>query len=205
MNKLTYLLIATLLAFALPAAMATDFYVSPDGNDAWSGKLARPNAAHTDGPLASLLGARAQFASSRPPGRCGSRFACALQAAAMPSASRWCSSRRIPAACSFRSPTAAIPATGRSSAAAGRSPVGRSRATAGSRTFPTWQPASGPSPRCGWTASAASGADAERGPLLLHRREGPAAYGPENRQAHGQQPACLSLQSARHSAAEQSR
>ena len=32
--------------------------VSPDGNDAWSGKLARPNLAHSDGPLASLTGAR---------------------------------------------------------------------------------------------------------------------------------------------------
>jgi len=33
-------------------------YVSPDGNDAWSGRLRTPNAARTDGPLASLDGAR---------------------------------------------------------------------------------------------------------------------------------------------------
>ena len=37
---------------------AIEFHVAPDGNDAWSGKLARPNAARTDGPLASLTGAR---------------------------------------------------------------------------------------------------------------------------------------------------
>ncbi len=33
-------------------------HVAPDGRDAWSGRLARPNAAGTDGPLASLTGAR---------------------------------------------------------------------------------------------------------------------------------------------------
>ena len=32
--------------------------VSPAGRDSWSGKLAAPNAAHSDGPLASLSGAR---------------------------------------------------------------------------------------------------------------------------------------------------
>jgi len=37
---------------------AVTFYVAPDGNDAWSGQLARPNADRTDGPLASLQGAR---------------------------------------------------------------------------------------------------------------------------------------------------
>ena len=31
-----------------------DIYVAPDGNDAWSGKLALPNAEKTDGPLATL-------------------------------------------------------------------------------------------------------------------------------------------------------
>lgn len=34
------------------------FYVSPDGNDAWSGKLEFPNPEGTDGPLASIVGAR---------------------------------------------------------------------------------------------------------------------------------------------------
>jgi hypothetical protein len=35
-----------------------NLYVSPDGSDRWSGKLARPNSMRTDGPLASLVGAR---------------------------------------------------------------------------------------------------------------------------------------------------
>ncbi|OHB63859.1 MAG: hypothetical protein A2168_08745 [Planctomycetes bacterium RBG_13_50_24] len=35
-----------------------NLYVSPDGSDGWSGKLSRPNGARTDGPLASLAGAR---------------------------------------------------------------------------------------------------------------------------------------------------
>ncbi len=48
------------LAFALSASQspAITFYVAPDGNDAWSGLLARPNAEKTDGPVASLAGAR---------------------------------------------------------------------------------------------------------------------------------------------------
>jgi hypothetical protein len=33
-------------------------YVSPAGNDGWSGKLARPNSARTDGPVATLARAR---------------------------------------------------------------------------------------------------------------------------------------------------
>jgi parallel beta-helix repeat protein len=33
-------------------------YVAPDGNDAWSGRLERPNAEKSDGPLATLAGAR---------------------------------------------------------------------------------------------------------------------------------------------------
>jgi len=39
-------------------ARAGTVYVSPDGNDAWSGSLSRPNDAKTDGPLATLTGAR---------------------------------------------------------------------------------------------------------------------------------------------------
>ena len=31
-----------------------DFYVSPIGNDQWSGKIAEPNATRTDGPFATL-------------------------------------------------------------------------------------------------------------------------------------------------------
>lgn len=35
-----------------------NLYVAPDGNDSWSGRLPRPNRTRTDGPLASLRGAR---------------------------------------------------------------------------------------------------------------------------------------------------
>ncbi len=53
-------LVAALLLWASLAAhvSAATLYVAPDGNDQWSGSLARPNAAKTDGPLASLDGAR---------------------------------------------------------------------------------------------------------------------------------------------------
>jgi parallel beta-helix repeat protein len=34
------------------------FYISTDGNDGWSGKLAQPDASRSDGPFASLEGAR---------------------------------------------------------------------------------------------------------------------------------------------------
>ena len=40
-----------------PAAAST-LYVAPSGNDKWSGRLAKANRARTDGPLASLIGAR---------------------------------------------------------------------------------------------------------------------------------------------------
>ena len=47
------------LVVALPgSALAETFYVAPDGNDQWSGRIERPNAGRTDGPLASLAGAR---------------------------------------------------------------------------------------------------------------------------------------------------
>jgi hypothetical protein len=36
------------------AAQETDFYVATNGNDAWSGRLAEPNAEKTDGPFATL-------------------------------------------------------------------------------------------------------------------------------------------------------
>ncbi len=55
--------IAAALALALQApaagqAASSVFHIAKDGNDAWSGSLARPNAAKTDGPLASLTAAR---------------------------------------------------------------------------------------------------------------------------------------------------
>lgn len=42
----------------MAAKTETLFHVAPDGNDLWTGRLAYPNADRTDGPLASLEGAR---------------------------------------------------------------------------------------------------------------------------------------------------
>ena len=50
--------VVALLWLAVSAVPAMEFQMAPDGNDAWSGKLAHPNAARNDGPLASLTGAR---------------------------------------------------------------------------------------------------------------------------------------------------
>jgi parallel beta-helix repeat protein len=47
-----------LLAFSVNCAQGVNFYVSPQGDDGWSGRLAQPNASRSDGPLASLAGAR---------------------------------------------------------------------------------------------------------------------------------------------------
>src|SRR5512135_1502860 len=47
--------IAAVVCF--PAKPIT-LYVSPVGSDRWSGRLVRPNARRTDGPLASIAGAR---------------------------------------------------------------------------------------------------------------------------------------------------
>ncbi len=71
--RFSILRFAQLLAVAIPAfglgevpqsarqVWAADelmLYVSPQGNDGWSGKLAAPNEKGTEGPLASLAGAR---------------------------------------------------------------------------------------------------------------------------------------------------
>ena len=45
-----------LLAVLIPA-QAGSIHVAPDGDDAWSGRRRRPNAARTDGPLATLRSA----------------------------------------------------------------------------------------------------------------------------------------------------
>lgn len=42
------------LLFSLSLLSASDFYVALDGNDGWSGRLASPNIARTDGPFATL-------------------------------------------------------------------------------------------------------------------------------------------------------
>jgi hypothetical protein len=46
-----------------------DLHVSPRGDDRWSGRRAIPNADRTDGPLATLAGARDRIRSLREPGR----------------------------------------------------------------------------------------------------------------------------------------
>lgn len=52
-------LIAVLIAVTLSTCLhAATLFVSPQGNDDWSGKLQAPNRGKTDGPLASLQGAR---------------------------------------------------------------------------------------------------------------------------------------------------
>lgn len=53
-----WLVVALLALIAGANAQPLRIYVAPDGNDRWSGRLARPNARRTDGPLATLKGAR---------------------------------------------------------------------------------------------------------------------------------------------------
>jgi hypothetical protein len=54
-----YVICCVVLSFVwIQSAHAMNLYVSPDGSDSWSGKLDRANAARTDGPHASLAGAR---------------------------------------------------------------------------------------------------------------------------------------------------
>jgi hypothetical protein len=59
-RKINRIIAATgaLLLAVTPAAPAMELHVALDGDDAWSGKLTRPNSARSDGPLASLAGAR---------------------------------------------------------------------------------------------------------------------------------------------------
>jgi hypothetical protein len=57
-SYLTLSALALSLCAAAHAAAPVVLHVAPDGRDAWSGRLAKPNPARTDGPLASLDGAR---------------------------------------------------------------------------------------------------------------------------------------------------
>ncbi len=53
------LLLVSLLFLLPPSVLrGAEIYVSPEGNDLWTGRLKAPNAEKTDGPLASLTGAR---------------------------------------------------------------------------------------------------------------------------------------------------
>lgn len=57
------------LAAPVRGADEPTFYVSPQGQDAWSGALATPNAGRTDGPFASLAGALAGVRRHRAQGQ----------------------------------------------------------------------------------------------------------------------------------------
>ncbi len=59
------------LAMAAGGAEPVKVFVSPAGRDDWSGRLAAPNAAATDGPVASLTGARDAVRKSRAQGGVG--------------------------------------------------------------------------------------------------------------------------------------
>jgi hypothetical protein len=70
MVRLSLCALATGLVLSLvpssPAAVM--LHVAPNGNDAWSGRLARPNADGSDGPLATLAGARDAIRRLKKPG-----------------------------------------------------------------------------------------------------------------------------------------
>lgn len=51
-------MLATFFLLGVSTSLPTKMYVSPTGNDAWSGRLVRPNASHTDGPFATIAAAR---------------------------------------------------------------------------------------------------------------------------------------------------
>ena len=58
-SKSKYLLLSVVaLLIAAQVASAVTFYISPEGNDKWSGRLEQTNSQRTDGPKASLAGAR---------------------------------------------------------------------------------------------------------------------------------------------------
>jgi len=60
--------IAILLCCATATAQPVTLFVSPRGNDAWSGTLADPDAGKTDGPLSTLAGARDKLRSLKQQG-----------------------------------------------------------------------------------------------------------------------------------------
>ncbi|HEY3415144.1 MAG TPA: right-handed parallel beta-helix repeat-containing protein [Armatimonadota bacterium] len=66
MGTLSRLCLSLGLAGASLNALAATLYVSPKGNDAWSGRLPAPNVKHTDGPFATPV--KAQMAARNKPG-----------------------------------------------------------------------------------------------------------------------------------------
>jgi len=58
LSRLAILLVVFVFSETVSPAKETVFYISTQGNDAWSGKLPAPNAQKSDGPFASLERAR---------------------------------------------------------------------------------------------------------------------------------------------------
>jgi hypothetical protein len=63
---------ALMSQFAITGWAKTTLHIAPDGNDRWSGRLSRPNLGQSDGPLATLSGARDMIrkmkSKGKPPG-----------------------------------------------------------------------------------------------------------------------------------------
>ena len=57
-RKTLFLTILVPMLVASARANPPTLYVSPSGNDAWSGTLAAPDAGRSDGPFASMVQAR---------------------------------------------------------------------------------------------------------------------------------------------------
>ncbi|MBI3921631.1 MAG: right-handed parallel beta-helix repeat-containing protein, partial [Armatimonadetes bacterium] len=67
--------VATLTASSAPVTSdetSSTVYVAPEGNDAWSGRLSKPNRSKTDGPLATLGKAREAARAFRARGKASS-------------------------------------------------------------------------------------------------------------------------------------
>src|SRR3990167_5630163 len=69
MNRRLIPLAAVLVSLLADGGRAMELYVATNGNDAWSGTLKEPNAARTDGPLASLARARDAIRALKAAGR----------------------------------------------------------------------------------------------------------------------------------------
>ena len=81
---------AAILLLTPPSAGGKVLYVSPDGSNAWYGGLSEPNAAATDGPKASLEGARDAVRAWRGDGPRSPRVADERSAALLAMSSLWC-------------------------------------------------------------------------------------------------------------------
>jgi len=69
MNRCLAPFAVALVALVADCGPAAELFVAPGGKDAWSGTLSEPNASRTDGPLASLAGARDAIRALKRAGR----------------------------------------------------------------------------------------------------------------------------------------